>query len=106
MAKSNIVRIEFSKNRTPRIAGECVELEKKLADYYTGIGVAFETNNPLRTKQDVLSGVKHEAPCEGCTDEAPCEGCEKANDIELASAPPVEVKKKKKEPKINKNSVK
>lgn len=51
-----MLKVKFKNNYSPRIKGEVVELENKLAEYYLSIGVA-------------------EIACTDCTDAKPCVGC-------------------------------
>lgn len=51
-----MLKIKFKTDYSPRIKGEVVELENKLAEYYLSIGVA-------------------EIPCTDCPDSEPCVGC-------------------------------
>lgn len=60
---SELTKIKFKADYSPRKKGEVVELETKLANYYLTIGVA-------------------ETPCEGCEDK-PCTECEKLIQADL-----------------------
>jgi hypothetical protein len=83
MRKKEEVKVLFTRNYTPRKAGEIAVIDKRLADFYIGAGVAHLHN------------------CDDCNDAEPCAGCGGQKEAE---AEPKTAKSKK--GKIDKNSFK
>lgn len=77
-----MIKVKFLNNFSPRVKGEVVELETKLANYYISLGVA----ESCKCKK----GAK------------PCSDCEKAKEVIIETVSEAVVGTKKKQPKKKK----